>query len=197
MQNWTRSQSPHTVTGLSTGALALLSPDAWSDPTTISPPRLCLRPFKSSSAPAARRSGGIAYSDWWKVFHDPLLDRLETQADAANQDIKIAIAHVDEAAAATKSAHSYLLPTIGAAPNVSRTREAQDRPNNGNTQGQAATYNDIQLPLVASYEIDAWGRIRRSVQSARATPAGDRGRSSICAPVSRGDRCHRLLQPAR
>src|SRR6202023_2056313 len=71
--------------------------------------------------------------------------------------------------AATKSAHSYLFPSIAAAPGVSRNREAQNRPNNGNTQGHAATYNDIQLPLVASYELDAWGRVRRSVESARAT----------------------------
>jgi multidrug efflux system outer membrane protein len=58
---------------------------------------------------------------------------------------------------------------VSAAPSVSRNREAQNRPNNGNTFGKAATYTDIQLPLTASYEIDAWGRIRRSVQSARAT----------------------------
>jgi multidrug efflux system outer membrane protein len=94
---------------------------------------------------------------------------METQADAVNKDIKIAIAHVDQASAATRSAHSYLLPSIAAVPNVSRNREAQDRPNNGNTQGLASTYNDIQLPLVASYELDAWGRVRRSVESARAT----------------------------
>ena len=111
----------------------------------------------------------IAYHDWWKVFHDPILEGLETQADAANKDIKIAIAHVDEAAAATKAAHSYQLPSIAFAPSVSRNREAQNRPNNGNTQGHAATYDDIQLPLIASYEVDAWGRVRRSVESARDT----------------------------
>lgn len=125
--------------------------------------------FTEQSQPAPAGPPAIAYHDWWKVFHDPVLDGMETQADAANQDIKIAIAHVDEASAATKSAHSYLLPSIAAVPNVSRNREAQNRPNNGNTQGLAATYTDIQLPLVASYEIDAWGRVRRSVESARAT----------------------------
>ena len=127
--------------------------------------------FTEQSQPAVAPAGppAIAYHDWWKVFHDPVLDGMEMQADTANQDIKIAIAHVDEASAATKSAHSYLLPSIAAVPNVSRNREAQSRPNNGNTQGLAATYNDIQLPLVASYEVDAWGRVRRSVESARAT----------------------------
>jgi multidrug efflux system outer membrane protein len=125
--------------------------------------------FQEPTASTPTGPNAIAFSNWWKVFHDPTLNSLETQAAAANRDIKIAIAHVDEASAATKIAHSYLLPTVGAGPNVSRNREAQNRPNNGNTQGNAATYNDIQLPLFASYEIDAWGRIRRSVQSARAT----------------------------
>jgi multidrug efflux system outer membrane protein len=123
----------------------------------------------NASAPAPTDANAISYQDWWKVFQDTRLDDLEKQADAANKDIKIAIAHVDQASAATSIAHSFLFPTVSAAPNVSRNREAQNRPNNGNTNGLAATYTDIQLPLVASYEIDAWGRIRRSVESARAT----------------------------
>jgi multidrug efflux system outer membrane protein len=119
------------------------------------------------STPAEQQA--IAYSDWWKVFHDPELDTLEVQADAANRDIKVAVAHVDEAIAASGSARSFLLPTISAQPQVSRTREALDRPNNGNTGGRAATFNDIQLPLVLNYEIDAWGRVRRTIEAARAT----------------------------
>jgi multidrug efflux system outer membrane protein len=120
-------------------------------------------------APAAAGADAIAYQNWWSVFHDPRLDDLEKQADAANRDIKVAMEHVDEASASTKIASSYLLPTIGAAPNVSRNREAENRPNNGNTDGHAATYNDIQLPVVASYEVDAFGRVRRSIESARAS----------------------------
>ena len=106
---------------------------------------------------------------WWGVFHDPKLNDLETQAGKANQDIGIAVAHVDQSDAARRSVRSNLYPTVAAQPSVSRTREAQERPNNGNTGGLAATYNDIQLPLTMSYEIDAWGRVRRMVQSATAT----------------------------
>jgi outer membrane protein, multidrug efflux system len=111
----------------------------------------------------------IAYSDWWKVFNDPLLNDLEAQADAANRDIKIAVAHLDQAAAVTKATRSQLFPTVGTDVSALRAREARNRPNNGNTGGRAATYNDIQLPLFASYEIDAWGRVRRSIESTRAT----------------------------
>jgi multidrug efflux system outer membrane protein len=159
------------ATSVSIGTFALALSGCMVGPNYHKPSAPVPPAFTEQAQPASAtpRPPAIAYHDWWKVFHDPTLDGLETQADTANRDIKIAIAHVDEATAATKSAHSYQLPSIAAIPNASRNREAQDRPNNGNTQGLAATYNDIQLPLVASYEIDAWGRVRRSVESARAT----------------------------
>src|SRR5260370_4464635 len=155
--------------GIGTLALALsgcLVGPIYHKPNVPTPPA-----FTEQSQPAAATAGppAIGYHDWWRVFCDPMLDGMETQADAANKDIKIAIAHVDEATAATKSAHSYLLPSIAAGPSVARNREAQNRPNNGNTRGLASTYNDIQWPLIASYEIDAWGRVRRALESERAT----------------------------
>jgi multidrug efflux system outer membrane protein len=134
------------------------------------PPAAPIAPsFTGAEAAPVTQQQAIAYSDWWKVFHDPELDTLELQADAANRDIKISIAHVDQAMALTGSARSLLFPQISAQPQVSRNREAQNRPNNGNTGGRAATYNDIQLPIVMNYEIDAWGRVRRTLEAARAT----------------------------
>jgi outer membrane protein, multidrug efflux system len=125
--------------------------------------------FKESSAPATQGAGipPIAYSNWWLVFNDPTLDRLEKEADSANQDIRIAVARVDQAEAAARYSRSFLSPTLSLGTSVSRTREAQNRPNNGNTNGRAATFNDFQLPLFFSYEIDAWGRLRRSLEAAR------------------------------
>ena len=100
---------------------------------------------------------GPAYSDWWRVFNDPELARLETEADAANQDIKIAMARLEKADAGAKYARSFLFPTVSLGASASRTRKALNRPNNGNTGGKAATYNDFQLPMLLSYEIDAFG----------------------------------------
>jgi multidrug efflux system outer membrane protein len=125
--------------------------------------------FKESNAPATHGAGtsAIAYNNWWLVFNDSTLDQLESEADSANQDIRIAVARVDQAEAAARYARSFLSPTLSLGTSVSRTREAQNRPNNGNTGGRAATFNDFQLPLFFSYEIDAWGRVRRSLESAR------------------------------
>ena len=130
-------------------------------PTVPAPPAY----KEPAPAPASSVRAG---TDWWNVFNDATLNDLETQAIAANQDILIAVAHVDQADAVRRSVHSAQLPTVAAGASFSRNREAQQRPNNGNTNGHAATYNDLQLPLSFSYEIDAWGRIRRMVQSATA-----------------------------
>ncbi len=111
------------------------------------PPTAPVAPaFKETSSPNVKAAtpSAISYRDWWKVFHDPALDDLEEQANSANRDIKVAVARVDEAAAQTRSARSGLFPMISAAPNASRNREAQDRPNNLTTGEAASTYNDIR-----------------------------------------------------
>jgi outer membrane protein, multidrug efflux system len=125
--------------------------------------------FKESAAPAAQAGAlsPIAYNDWWRVFNDPVLDRLERDADSANQDIRVAVARVDQAEAAARYSRSFLSPTLSLGMSLSRSREAQNRPNNGNTNGRAATFNDFPLALFFNYEIDAWGRLRRSLEAAR------------------------------
>jgi len=118
------------------------------------------------------RHADIAYSDWWRVFKDPSWPRLESEADAANQDINWLWRALSKPTAGARYARSFLFPTISLGASASRTREGQDRPNtgiNGNTNGKPATYNDFQFPAFLSYEVDAWGRVRNSLQAANAT----------------------------
>src|SRR5580704_2974753 len=121
------------------GALALLSlAGCVVGPKYHKPAAPVPASFKEGGKPDAG-TPDIAYSDWWRVFKDPELDRLEQEADAANQDIKLAVARVEQADAGAKVARSYLFPTISLGASACRTREAQSRPNNGNTNGLAAT----------------------------------------------------------
>jgi multidrug efflux system outer membrane protein len=129
--------------------------------------------FKEGASSYSGQTNSIAYSNWWIIFNDPELDHLEKQADAANQDVKAAIARVDQAQAFLKASRSYLFPTISAAGSASRNREAQNRPNNGNTNGSAATFNDFQVSMLLGYEIDFWGRLRHSVEAASAMEQSD------------------------
>jgi outer membrane protein, multidrug efflux system len=125
--------------------------------------------FKEGTTSNGEKTNAIAYSNWWIVFNDPELNQLELQADASNQDLKAAIARVDQAQAFLKASRSYLFPTISAGGSASRTREAQNRPNNGNTNGRAATFNDFQVSMLLGYEIDFWGGLRHTVEAASAT----------------------------
>src|SRR5260370_3221528 len=64
---------------------------------------------------------------WWKVFNDPTLDDLETQAIAANPDIQIAAAHVDQDDALPRSVHSAQLPTVTAVAHASPPPGGEER----------------------------------------------------------------------
>ncbi len=125
--------------------------------------------YKEGASPDSGKTNPIGYSNWWLVFHDHELNGLEQRADVANEDILAAIARVEQAQAYLKASRSDLFPTLSAGGSASRNREAQNRPNNGNTGGLAATYNDLQFSMLLGYEIDFWGKIRHSVEAAAAT----------------------------
>jgi NodT family efflux transporter outer membrane factor (OMF) lipoprotein len=114
----------------------------------------------------ARPSDTTPKGDWWTVFNDPQLNDLEPQIATANQTIKAAAAVLVQARAQIKYNHSFLYPTIGAAPTVQAERYSDARPyfnvippNNG--------YADLQLPLDLSYEVDLWGRTRRTINESK------------------------------
>jgi multidrug efflux pump len=105
---------------------------------------------------------------WWTVFGDTNLSDLEFQALRANQNLKAAIARVDQARATARVARADLLPNLSLDPSFNRQRYSPNQePNFG-----AITANTWSTPLDLSYEIDLWGRVRRGFESARADAQG-------------------------
>lgn len=133
-------------------------------PATPAPPQ-----YKEGASPNSGSANPIGYSNWWLVFRDDELNQLEQQVDGANQQIEGAMARVEQAQAYLKASRSYLFPSVSAGGSASRSREAQNRPNNGNIGGRAATYNDFQFSMLLGYEVDFWGKIRHSVEAAAAS----------------------------
>jgi multidrug efflux pump len=105
---------------------------------------------------------------WWEVFGDTNLNDLELQALAANQNLKAAVARVDQARATARVARSDLLPSLSLDPSCNRQRYS---PNESPSYGPL-TANTWQTPLDLSYEVDLWGRVRRGFESARADAQG-------------------------
>ena len=131
--------------------------------------------------------------DWWDIFHDPELTALERQVAADNFDVRTATVQLAESRAQLGIARAPLFPNIGA--NASYEREkasnvgifalptgsgssssAAQSANGayGNSAGGVSGTNippfDIyQYGFDATWELDLWGQVRRSVESARAS----------------------------
>jgi multidrug efflux system outer membrane protein len=108
--------------------------------------------------------------EWWSLYGEPELDRLIATANASNQTLRIAVARVDEARALARVAASYRYPTITANGIYTRQRTSGNRVSTvtGQPVANTATFNDWLVPVDLSYEVDVWGRLRRSLQAARA-----------------------------
>jgi NodT family efflux transporter outer membrane factor (OMF) lipoprotein len=104
--------------------------------------------------------------NWWEIYSDPQLNALEGQIDSANQTLKIAEANYREARTAIRFNRSAEAPTIGVAPSISTVRDSPNQPYFPSSQANNGT-GDFTLPVDMSWEIDLWGRIRRSVTAAK------------------------------
>lgn len=100
---------------------------------------------------------------WWRIYGDPVLDGLQDRALDANQNLKAAMARVDQARAAARITESTLYPRLDLDPSEQRSRSSADL-----SGGQSVTMTTLRMPLDLSYEIDLWGRVRRSVESSTA-----------------------------
>jgi multidrug efflux system outer membrane protein len=119
----------------------------------------------------AEPKANLPRGNWWEIFGDAELNRLETNAAAANQDLQAAVAVYQQARAFVDISRSGYFPHVNAVPSFTRERDSANRPINGFSSGIPDTYNTFTVPLDAGYEVDLWGRVRRVVESARASAA--------------------------
>lgn len=110
----------------------------------------------------------ISKGNWWAVFGDPELNDLETQAIAANQNLQAAAQRVIEARAQALATRSNLFPTVTGGFSPERARISGTRAVAPSSPDFAYSANTFTLPIQASYEVDLWGQIRRSIESANA-----------------------------
>jgi multidrug efflux system outer membrane protein len=107
---------------------------------------------------------------WWTVFHDDELNAFEKEALEANQTIKISIARLEQARATAAIQVATVFPTLSTAPSAERQRLSGNRPTNGvPITLRPASQSTYVLPFTVSYEVDLFGRRRRSIEAAEAS----------------------------
>jgi len=106
--------------------------------------------------------------DWWRLYHDPTLDKLLEEAFKANTDLKAAEANLQAASAALDIARDAFLPQTTAGISSTRGRDAGTDEILELTGRRPQTIWVHEAVLSLGYELDYLGRVRRSVESARA-----------------------------
>jgi len=135
-------------------------------------------------------AGDALSPTWWQSYGDPVLDQMIDEALVHNLDLRRAIARVDEARSALGITRADQYPGVSAGASASRNRISQESlitvP-----PGVDPKYNDFQVTLNASYEIDFWGKYRRATEAARAELLGSQFnreavRLTLIADVAKG-----------
>jgi len=147
---------------VSLSALALSGCAVGPDYVATSPSPASSGPLLAVGSPPVSLSPVPA--DWWRLYDDPVLDGLVSDALAANTDVRQAVANIQRARAGLRTARAGRLPqtSIGASGNYERQSEIQA------LEGVDREGWNYDVGLDVSYELDLVGRVSRSVEAARA-----------------------------
>ena len=113
----------------------------------------------------AQPNDQLPRGSWWSMFGDAELDALMKRVDVSNFTIQAAEARLRQARGVADQARAGLFPTVTANASATRTK-APSLPNQPSFATGAV--NNYSAGLNASWELDLWGRIRRSVESGEA-----------------------------
>ena len=131
------------------------------------PPAPAVGGFVSATPDAT--SAAPLPDQWWRLYQDPVLDRLVQQALTENADLKVAAANLAYEQALVGEARAGLFPsttlsggtTYGRSSSGALVSELTGAPN------PASAYSSVGF--TAAYEVDLFGRIRRTLEAAHAS----------------------------
>lgn len=114
---------------------------------------------------AQPRDGAIT-ERWWEIYNDPILNSLEEQIAISNLNIAVAEAQFRQARALVQAARAGYFPTLSAGATATRSLKSG---NLGTAASKEPTVSDFQLSSDLTWELDIWGRIRRTVEASQAS----------------------------
>ncbi|MBS0540786.1 MAG: efflux transporter outer membrane subunit [Proteobacteria bacterium] len=161
------------------GALSLagcmVGPD-YRKPPPATPPTPEFKETSDSMFRPALPRDTIDRGPWWNVYGDPELDRLMAQVEVSNQTLKQNEAAYRQAVALIRQTQSQLFPTIGYTGNVLQRSSGGGVSSTGTSGGSVGnSQGQFSVGGSLSWEIDLWGRIRRTIESDAAAAQASAG----------------------
>ena len=139
---------------------APVGPDFMRPAALVSPQFKEIAGWKVATPRAGETKG-----DWWSVFHDPELARLEEAVAISNQTVKSDEANYREALALINEARAGLYPTVNGTGSATRS-------NVGGTAGTTLTAEASGM-----WTLDVWGQVRREIEAQTAGAEFERRQS--------------------
>ncbi len=113
---------------------------------------------------------GLPKGTWWTTFNDNQLSDYEQQLLTANQSLWAAKDRLDRARALARVASAAYFPQLAVNPSGQRARVSGNRPLLSATPPLTPdTENGFVIPFTLNYEVDLFGRVRRSLEAANAS----------------------------
>ena len=113
----------------------------------------------------------IPKGNWWEIYQDVELDRLEQDLLQANQSLTAARNRLLEARALARISSGAYFPAMSADPSGQREKVSVNRPFAGG-ELPPFTQSNFVIPFSVSYEADLFGSVRRNLEAANASLAG-------------------------
>lgn len=137
--------------------------------THVAPPAPVAAPsqFKETGlwqhADANAATSPAVPDQWWQLFNDPELNRLQGLLVVGNENLRAVAAQVTQAKALLGASQAAALPSLSAALSASRGQAGADKAGNS-----SSPTNNVSLSANASWELDLWGRLGQATDAADA-----------------------------
>jgi len=153
----------------------MVGPDYKKPPPAMAPTPEFKETSDSVFRPALPRDT-IDRGSWWSVYGDPTLDKLMAQVDVSNQTLKENEAAYRQAVALIRQTQSQLYPTLGYTGSTLQRSVGGGTSTTGTSSGSVGnSVGQFSVGGSLSWEIDLWGRIRRTIESDAAAAQASAG----------------------
>lgn len=109
----------------------------------------------------AKPQDDVSKGEWWSVYHDATLDGLMRQVSINNQNVATYAAQYRQAQALVSQSRAALLPSV--------SYDGTGTRSGSHSNGTRTVSNSNQAELSASWEVDLWGKLRRTVEENKAS----------------------------